>query len=76
MQDGKCPNLIKKKNLSSTLGQDLTCSKNTGVLAESKPMPSKQHSQSCVIMKASIKPLVRVVTDLVEGPETSSKKLD
>lgn len=67
---------LKKKNLSSTLGQDLTCSKNTGVLVESKPMPSKQRSQSCVIMKASIKPLVRVVTDLVEGPETSSKKQD
>lgn len=46
------------------------------MVVESKPMPGKQSSQSCVIMKASIKLLVRVVTDLVEGPETSSKKQD
>ena len=70
----KMPSLIKKKNLSSTLGPDLICSNNTGGVVESKPVPSKQSSQSCVIMKASMKLLVRVVTDLVEGPETSSKK--
>lgn len=55
---------LKKKKSSSTQGQDLRGSKNSGVVVERRPcLVHKEFIVLCVVIEASTKPL-RAVTNL------------